>query len=538
MVFQKGKTVYLMGAGSSRGYCKSVTGIHPPLASNYYSTYSNLAISGDFLVKIGFMVNYIRDVYGIPPDKQPTDFDENIENVFANLDGYLHESLSTLEQKSLNEHQFMELMNWVKAYDQFIFWFNHVLNEIQNGDVCPIYSELIHISQPIDTFVTFNWDTILDRSLYANGSWFPDDGYKIQFDGLFEEEWRGTKKTASRNKLLKLHGSTNWLSDYITRDLRNGKRISYATEKSFNKRWCMIDGSTHFNSYKNRWRPGYKPFSYFFPPNDPIEDLPLMPIIIPPTKQKMFDEYGDIFNPIWKCAYSELNDAERLVIIGYSFPKTDSHAFGLLDAFANSENPKFIEVIDPSASGVVERISAYTKNCKITTHEMSLAAYLGVPDIGLDYSKSQHARLIENSNIENYFATDEEKRINWLTKILINCNLYDVYFDFSTHSGQRFINARLIGEFASIVFSASVPEVVDYKLRNLDILTDEGVVVKVSIYDIWVLNPIRQGPLVDKLLIGVDPSKINTDMKNMIKNGFYCKNEKELEYFVKRFLAS
>jgi hypothetical protein len=302
-----------MGAGSSRGYSKSITGIQPPLASNYFSTFSNLAISGDFLVKIGFIVNYIRDVYGIPPELQPIDFDKNIEEVFANLDEYLHKSLSTIDKEIMNEHQFMELMEWTKAYDQFIFWFTHVLNEIQNGDVCPIYSKLIQISKPIDTFITFNWDTILDRALKENGSWFPDDGYQINFDSLFDKGWRETKKTVSRNKLLKLHGSTNWLSDYVTRNLQDGKRISYATENSFNKKWCVIDGSNHFDSYKDRWRAGYSPFSYFFPPNDPIDGFPLMPIIIPPTKHKMFDEYGDIFNPIWKCASSELNDAERLM---------------------------------------------------------------------------------------------------------------------------------------------------------------------------------------------------------------------------------
>lgn len=122
--------------------------------------------------------------------------------------------------------------------------------------------------------------------------------------------------------------------------------------------------------------------------------------------------------------------------------------------------------------------------------------------------------------------------------MLVFCNLRNEYFDFSTYSGLRFINSRIVGEFASIIFSASIPEIIQYKLRNLDILTREGFVTKISIYDIWVLNPVGKKPLVDDDLDRVDPSKIDVEMKNMIKNGFFCKNERELEYFVRRFLAS
>ena len=122
--------------------------------------------------------------------------------------------------------------------------------------------------------------------------------------------------------------------------------------------------------------------------------------------------------------------------------------------------------------------------------------------------------------------------------MLVFCNLRNEYFDFSTYSGLRFINSRIVGEFASIIFSASIPEIIQYKLRNLDILTREGFVTKISIYDIWVLNPVGKKPLVDDDLDRVDPSKIDVEMKNMIKNGFFCKNERELEYFVRRVLAS
>jgi hypothetical protein len=51
------KTIYLLGAGASRGYFKSKAQVHPPLAKDYFKTFYNLFISRDLEVKIGFIVN-------------------------------------------------------------------------------------------------------------------------------------------------------------------------------------------------------------------------------------------------------------------------------------------------------------------------------------------------------------------------------------------------------------------------------------------------------------------------------------------------
>lgn len=71
-------TVVILGAGASRGYSRSRTGVHPPLATNFFSTFAKLMIARDFEVKISDIVNYIRDTRGMPPEHQPTDFDENM----------------------------------------------------------------------------------------------------------------------------------------------------------------------------------------------------------------------------------------------------------------------------------------------------------------------------------------------------------------------------------------------------------------------------------------------------------------------------
>jgi len=291
--------VWVLGAGASRGYWKSRRSVHPPLATDYFSTFQKLLISGDFEVKVGFIVNYIRDTRGIPPERQGSEFNENIETVFAELDRSLRKAFDTsLEGRD----GIVQAFNFTKAYDQFVFWFAHVLNEIQNGDSCPIYSSLVSQCSEEDTLITFNWDTILDRSLDASGEWHPDDGYGVAFDGILDGGWRAPLDHRSKLKLLKLHGSTNWFGPYVTRNLQTGERQWATVADAAYKTWCLRDGSSWFSSYKNRWRPGYEPYSYFFPPNDPVADLPLMPVLIPPTETKLFNEHGAVLGPAWTAA--------------------------------------------------------------------------------------------------------------------------------------------------------------------------------------------------------------------------------------------
>lgn len=161
----------------------------------------------------------------------------SVEVVFAELDRGLQEAFDSIrgDEDVGQAEELLIQLSLAKAYDQFIFWFSHVLNEIQNGDPCPIYVKLIEISHPSDTFITFNWDTILDRALAETGKWHPDDGYLVNFEQLLDREWRPPRKVKSEWSLLKLHGSTNWFGPYVTRDFRDGSRKWIATTKTAEK---------------------------------------------------------------------------------------------------------------------------------------------------------------------------------------------------------------------------------------------------------------------------------------------------------------
>ena len=216
-------TAYVLGAGASHAYEVSPTGVRPPFARGFFSAYHNLAISKDFEARVGDIVNHVRDVYGLPPERFG-EFDQDVEQFMTHLDIQLRQMAHMRARGESEAAAFGQFAQSSKAYDQMIFLIAHVLNEIQNGPISDPYTRLVHASDASDAFITFNWDTLLDRALLESGRWTPDTGYGVLFESLLDETWREPRATESEPKLLKLHGSTNWLVNYVSRTLDTGER--------------------------------------------------------------------------------------------------------------------------------------------------------------------------------------------------------------------------------------------------------------------------------------------------------------------------
>lgn len=139
-----------------------------------------------------------------------------------------------------------------------------------------------------NSFITFNYDTLLEESLEALGI-----GYSLGF---------GTKKkeSPSQTKVLKLHGSVNWA---LPKGARTGIEV--------------------MGSYRS------------------IVDTRLVPQIIPPTWKK--DSRG-AFDAIWRQSLGALADATRVVVLGFSMPPTDLH-FKYLLAAGLRENYSLREIV-------------------------------------------------------------------------------------------------------------------------------------------------------------------------------------------------
>jgi hypothetical protein len=131
-----------------------------------------------------------------------------------------------------------------------------------------------------NTFITFNYDTVLEEGLR---------GLKVPFCYGFKPGTVNFDPTAAQKEkpddgaiqVLKLHGSVNW-----ARTKTPGGRL------------------TVFGDY------------------DFVRGSDLVPELVPPTWKKVFDNQ---LEAVWEAAVEALNTATRVIIIGFSMPPTDLH---------------------------------------------------------------------------------------------------------------------------------------------------------------------------------------------------------------------
>jgi hypothetical protein len=399
------KTI-ILGAGASHSHSSSPTGTRPPLAKSFFEAYNQLSISEDRYVLIGFIVNYVRDTRGVDPF-QFGSWSENIEDFLTEIDdkiGTPQKALSlSLEDRILCSN----------AYNQMVFLFASVLNEIQNGPTSAVYLSFLNSLHSDDVIVTFNWDTLLDRVLYDSGSWNPQDGYGANFQGFFVNGWQPPRHRIEPSKwrLLKLHGSTNWLIPYRVLNLETGERvfINHSVDTSSRPLYCFVKADHPYSTYLNRGKSGYKPFSYYYyPPDIPIAsenrtnghisvavvsayDLPehgstviggfpysSMPFIVAPVRKKEYGLLPNVLDPLWEQAETSIIQSSEVFIVGYSFPLTDTRPWQLFtNAISKRSNPLPITIVDPYPDQLLGRInSSFGSTCPVKIHRCTFDEFL------------------------------------------------------------------------------------------------------------------------------------------------------------------
>ncbi|GAF77716.1 unnamed protein product, partial [marine sediment metagenome] len=142
-------------------------------------------------------------------------------------------------------------------------------------------------------YITFNYDLLLEDSLKKLGKQYHYLGVNID---IFDRYYMNFRPSIL---ILKLHGSLNW-------ELFSGGDDIIFKEKSVKPKYP--EDSISANSY-------------------------IEPGIVPPTilKEEINSEYNES-NPLkrllinqWKYAIQLLSKADKVIIVGYSFPETDYH---------------------------------------------------------------------------------------------------------------------------------------------------------------------------------------------------------------------
>jgi len=374
----KNQRVIVMGAGASKAYSDSPTQLKMPISSDFFQTYSKLEISSNPWVLVGYIINYLEHYLNIPAI-QFGDLTVDIETVHTEMEERLI--------RAMNNNNFEDILRTWNAYVQMHFLFASVLNEIQNGPISQSHRRLAQCLSQEDCVVTFNWDCLIDRALESETSWVPDQGYYVVPSAIYDDKWVKpyTPYDSDFPLLLKLHGSTNWLTSYLRLDENNQPSFTHTTgPEDF---YVYKNANSPYSCYDGRYMPGYQPYSFgYYPPNIPppgIEapeehifvrvtprnpfiskgtsnstGLESMPLIIPPVKSKNYNMFGGLFVKIWEKTRIALSEADEIHIYGYSFPSTDVQVQRLFEkAFLKRQTPPNVVIVNPQPAEILHRFT-------------------------------------------------------------------------------------------------------------------------------------------------------------------------------------
>lgn len=373
------KKVIILGAGASKSYNESKSKVRMPIAKDFFETFRQLDIAENPWVLIGNIITYIAernnaDILDF------LNFSEDIEILHSEIQEKLYTALKRGDFFS-DEYD----VRLLKAFNELIFLFTNVINEIQNGEISKAHINLAKQLGNQDSIITFNWDTLMDRALKQEKSWDVSNGYFVNPTAIYRNEWidNDNLKKEDTNLILKLHGSSNWLTSHIQPN--NEGKIELSQETEVEDFYVYEYTKDPYPTFAGRFMAGYEDFSYgYYPPNLPLKGKPApngylyartrikfpnmpegtssdkglvsMPLIIPPVKNKEYDLFGSLFKNIWEKAEDELVKAEEIHIIGYSFPITDVRTDALFKkAFIKRTDIPKIIILNPNPETIEER---------------------------------------------------------------------------------------------------------------------------------------------------------------------------------------
>jgi hypothetical protein len=396
------KTLWLFGAGASHHYDLNSWGVPIPLANGFFEAFNELPTSRTFSAHVGPFVSYLNHYRDVRPDRVH-EFKENIEAFMTSVECELLEIKKVKEKKGrLAREEYAKMLSVVTAMNNMTFILANVINEAQNGPSRSLYTYLLEFCGPKDVFVTFNWDTLLDRALAATGGWSPANGYGLSFSATLDSAWlktaMGSSSFSTNWRLLKLHGSTNWLVPYSSIDFQTLEPTGMVPHSD--QIFLYWQSTLSFNTHNSRWRGGYAPTCYgYYPPNIPAEyfersqlaakpgytfvqvnpggvfspfkepsadGVPSSPLLITPVKQKRYEDYATSIERVWQAAEVEFQEVERIVVIGYSFPETDTRPLQMMrDALSMRSGFIDVHIVAPDAEQIASRIGVeYLKHAK------------------------------------------------------------------------------------------------------------------------------------------------------------------------------
>ena len=306
-------SVYVLGAGASRAESAEI-----PIVSDFLSKAFNLgkfsspdatsfiqAISSRFGLDVGDLKNGSVD----------------IEQVFTLIDTDI----------AWEEHDRPDGVSWLRssiARSTIEGLLGGVLFPVMKAVLvngAPLHKRLVERTKPGDSILTFNYDLIIDKALLDTNK-FTRSGYCIEFSGGVDSSSERLHKTPtdagqSEVKLLKLHGSLNWLGYHYPKKTR----ILY-----------LEDGLTTLNLAAEGWGPSIQL------KEEGDYDGYLKPLLVPPSSDKshVWETHNGAMRGLWVKAGEALQECATLFVLGYSLRDADYQARWLFRRFLADRQDK------------------------------------------------------------------------------------------------------------------------------------------------------------------------------------------------------
>lgn len=311
-------TVYVLGAGASfhTGYplCSS-------MATQLFVWMRSHVNAEGFESRYPATAQFLVDQFASAKD---------IEDLFTAMQRVIadgeHGTPAQREARTIVANEQSVLVNAIRS------WFT----EIRQQQACAYRRFATEIVTPGDCVVTFNYDVSLERELRLAGKFEVGDGYGFRIEQLPDH---------SPTRVLKLHGSTNWLA-LMFRGITSGP-FSFEPGSVLSGRPVIGKDEFSFLGYSGLADPAFPGGA-------------ALPVMILPTRSKEFFfaantgvEYAEFWNTLWGQAEESLRTTEQIVICGYSMPAADERARGLL-----LHSPKKSAKIEVASGGDTERIAA------------------------------------------------------------------------------------------------------------------------------------------------------------------------------------
>ena len=318
-------TTYVLGAGASRdaGYPLART-----MAADLFRWMKGRSHApGSYAARYPNTAHFLEERFG------PI---EDVEDLVTKIQKAIEESESGAQEQRANRtlvaNEYGVLQTAVRA------WFA----EIQQGSASSssAYRAFAQdVVVPGDCIVTFNYDVLLDRELKKARKFEVGDGYGFRIESL---------PFGSATRILKLHGSTNWLA------LLFGGRSSGAFQiepgNTLGPRPVISKNDLSFLGYPDAVDPAF------------AKGGAAIPVMIFPARSKNFyfsantgAEYVHFWDDLWGQASSALQAASRVVICGYSLNPVDQRASKLLQ----SAPKKDAEIVVASGTDSVGIVKAF-----------------------------------------------------------------------------------------------------------------------------------------------------------------------------------